>query len=101
MLVSFNLSECGKKIRLECVARDGRYCTLSGMEVVFAPNNWNSASFDRDDSSQPYTVEQTHVTCKHINFVKKGHITRDQTLEWIAHLRANKHNLFPQHNPSQ
>lgn len=87
--------KCSLDIKLGCIEKNGRYCVLSGMEVVFEANKWNSISFDRDDSKLDYSVEQTSVTCKHINFVKKGAVTREQTLEWIAHIRANKDNLFP------
>lgn len=91
--LELGVKECSVRMKQEIIAKSGRYCHLTGIEVVFESNKWNSISFDRDDSSKPYSVEQTHVCCKHINFVKKGTITEAQTREWVANIRSNI--LFP------
>lgn len=70
------------------VARQGRHCHFTGIEMMFESKHWNTASWDRDDSSMPYTSENTHLVCHHINIMKQRSITESELLEWIAHVRG-------------
>jgi hypothetical protein len=80
----------GKNIdlRRKLFARDGRNCQYTGVEMRFEPGYWNSVSFDRFDSSQKYTLENTHLVCKTINYIKKQAITEQELKDWIAHVRS-------------
>ncbi len=79
--------QCHQSIKNPISMRDGRHCVITNHELMFESGHWNTASFDRDDSSLPYTVEQTHLVCKNINFVKSGSITRSELGFWLSHLR--------------
>lgn len=87
--VSRNI-QCPEKLKLQLMEAYGRRCHYTGTPLVFAPNDPFTASFDRIDSSKPYTFEQTRLTTKHINYVKKSSITEDELLDWLRHLRENK-----------
>ncbi len=78
---------CPVNIRHQVIARDGRHCRETNAEVVFDSGYWNTASFDRDDSSLPYSLEQTRLVCKHINYVKTKSISKSEMEQWLAHLR--------------
>lgn len=78
---------CPVNVRLQLFARDGRYCRVTGKKMAFKSHCWNTASFDRINSKLPYTLENTRLVFKHINFVKKGEITESELQEWVAHVR--------------
>jgi len=79
--------DCLADVRNEVANRDGRHCVVTNVEVVYESGHWNTASFDRDDSSIQYFTEQTRIVCKHINFVKKMSITNSEMELWLKHLR--------------
>jgi hypothetical protein len=78
---------CPNDIRIKVVERDGRHCRETNAELVFEPGHWNTASFDRDNSSLWYTFDQTRLVCKSINYVKTKAITKSEMEKWLAHLR--------------
>jgi len=79
---------CPDDLRKLIVNRDQDICRLTGVKVVFRSHCWNTASYDRIDSKLPYTIENTQLVCKHINFVKKGAITIDEFNLWLKHIRT-------------
>ena len=79
---------CNPEIKFAAYVRDGRHCVLTGAEMVFVSGFWNTVSFDRIDSKLPYTLENTRLVCKHINFAKQRSITEAELQEWLAHIRA-------------
>lgn len=81
---------CHPNIRLDVVKKYGRYCRYTGLEVIFGPHKFNTASFDRINSKLPYSAEQTQLVCKHINYVKKGTIDESELFKWLDHLKCNK-----------
>jgi len=80
---------CPVEIRKIIINRDQDICRLTGVKLVFVPNCWNTISFDRIDSKLPYTVENTQLVCKHINYTKKDLITQNQLNEWLAHIKTS------------
>lgn len=73
--------------KVAIINRDKNVCQLTGVTVVYKKGEWNTASYDRHDSRLPYTIENTHIVAKHVNFVKKGTVTINQFNEWLAHVR--------------
>jgi hypothetical protein len=82
-----NSKRCKNDVRQQLLQRDGRYCTVTGVELMFESHHWNTVSFDRIDSKLPYTLENVRLVCKNINFVKKKHITESELQAWLAHIR--------------
>lgn len=85
-----NTIQCPATVRLHVVEKYGRYCVYTGLEVSFESNKFNTASFDRIDSSKPYSNDQVLLVCKHINYVKRGAITEQELIKWITHVRKNQ-----------
>lgn len=85
---------CSSETRLYVVDKYKRNCKYTGLEIVFESFKFNTASFDRVDSTKPYTKEQTQLVCKHINYVKKGQINESALEKWICHLRTNRIFIF-------
>ncbi len=88
-----------KKFKHKLFDRDGRHCQYTGVEMKFEPYHWNTMSFDRFNSQQLYTIENTHLVCKNINFVKKRTITEEELLAWLKHIRSP--NFVFQHDARQ
>lgn len=95
--LKWNKKSCPIPVRLEVVKRDGRKCVYTGVDLQFssAPA-WNKASYDRLDSDQPYSLENTQLACLNINLTKKYAIDSNELNAWLTHLRNNRDNLFPQ-----
>lgn len=85
---------CPNNVRLAVIKKYGRHCVYTGLEVSFESHKFNTASFDRIDSSKPYTNDQTQLVCKHVNFVKKGAITEVELIKWINHLKNNRYLIY-------
>ncbi len=75
-------------IKRELFDRDGRHCQYTGIEMKFEAHHWNTVSFDRFDSKQLYTLENTHLVCKNINYVKRDSITEEELFAWLKHIRG-------------
>lgn len=81
---------CPIDIRIDMINMYQNICQLLGTKVVFEPNKWNSASYDRHNSKQPYTViGNVQLTGTHANFVKQKKITNDQMMQWRTYIRNN------------
>jgi hypothetical protein len=78
------------ELRRAIINRDTDTCRLTGVHLQFLPGYWNTASFDRFDSKQPYTLENTQLVAKHANFVKQKSITHEQFTEWLNWIRKTK-----------
>jgi hypothetical protein len=76
------------ELKLKLFARDGRHCRYTGVEMRFESGYWNSVSFDRFNSKEIYTFENTQLVCQSINYVKNGSITEDELNDWITHVRS-------------
>lgn len=80
---------CPTKIRKQVLARDNNKCVVTGLGVTYATNKWNTASYDRIDSKLEYTLENTRVVCKHVNFVKQHAITESELNAWLTHIKEH------------
>ncbi len=83
---------CPIHIQQQIILRDGLFCAYTGLEAYFEKYHWRTASWDRYDSSLPYTLENTHLVCKNINYVKSRAVTEAHLLEWISHIRLSVDN---------
>lgn len=84
-----DINKCPPEIRRLVINRDHDICRLTGVKVRFESGYWNTASFDRIDSSLPYTLENTQLVTKHANYVKVLSITFDEFNAWLNHIRTN------------
>lgn len=82
--------KCPLQLKIEIIEEYGRNCFFTGEPLKFISHDPFTISFDRFDSSKPYTLEGTRPVAKHINLAKKINITEDHIREWIEHLRKNK-----------
>lgn len=77
-----------KPLQRALLARDGKYCMASGVELNFTGGLWNTASVDRIDGSKGYTLENCRLVAAHINYVKNYSITEAELQRWITHIRS-------------
>jgi hypothetical protein len=70
------------------LARDGKYCAASGIELSFEKGFWNTASVDRIDNGKGHTLDNCRLVAAHINYVKYRSIDEIQLQQWISHIRS-------------
>jgi len=83
-----SFKRCPPNVKLALFLKYGRHCAVTGVEMLFKSGYWNTVSYDRFNSKLPYTVDNTRLVCKHINFVKLKNITESELQSWLAHIRS-------------
>ena len=59
------------KLTLKDIQEIPMICYYTGETLAFKPNEWNTASLDRIDSTKGYTKENVVLCCSDINFMKQ------------------------------
>jgi len=75
------------RLKRELLARDGKYCAATGIELSFEKSLWNTVSVDRINNAHGYTLENCRLVAAHINYVKNFSIDEVQLQAWIARIR--------------